>query len=86
MALTSNNLELIKAVANNDIHAARRAALASLTEDRSKKNAHVTDLYRKRLVSTASSLTTLPPGMQTFLVGETPESFNIVVTRNHPLL
>ena len=33
MALTNNNLELIKAVAKNDIHTARKAALASLAED-----------------------------------------------------
>ena len=38
MALTNNNLEIIKAIANNDIHAARMAALASLAEDKSKKN------------------------------------------------
>ena len=39
MALTNNNLEIIKAIAKNDIHGARIAAMASLAEDTSKKNA-----------------------------------------------
>ena len=38
MALTNNNLEIINAITNNEIHSVRRAALASLTEDKSKKN------------------------------------------------
>ena len=47
MALTNNNIEIIKAVANNDIHTARKAALASLVEDTSKKNAWAVDYYKK---------------------------------------
>ena len=39
LALTNNNLEMIKAIANNDVNTAKKAALASLTEDTSKKNA-----------------------------------------------
>ena len=54
MALTSNNLAMIKAIAQNDIHAARLAALASLAEDKSKKNAWVADRYRKYLTGNAS--------------------------------
>ena len=33
MALTSNNLNMIAAIAQNDIHKARAEALASLAED-----------------------------------------------------
>jgi len=44
MALTNNNLELIKAIAKNDMHSARKAALSSLIEDTSKKNAWAVDI------------------------------------------
>jgi len=77
MALTSNNLEIIKSIAKNDIHSARKAALASLIEDTSKKNAWAVDYYRKMLINNASVLTTnLPPDMQTVLVGEVPGGFD----------
>lgn len=77
MALTNNNLEIIKAVANNDIHTARKAALASLVEDTSKKNAWAVDYYRKMLVGNASVLmSNLPADMKTFLVGESPQGFD----------
>lgn len=77
MALTNNNIEMIKAVAKNDIHTARKAALASLTEDNSKKNAWVVNYYRKMLVGNASVLmSNLPTDMQTILVGESPNGFD----------
>ena len=77
MALTNNNLEIIKAVARNDLHTARKAALASLTEDKSKKNAWAVDHYRKMLVGNASvMMSNMPPAMQTILVGETPNGFD----------
>lgn len=77
MALTNNNLEIIKAVANNDIHTARKAALASLVEDTSKKNAWAVDYYKKMLVGNASVLmSNLPSDMKTFLVGESPGGFD----------
>lgn len=78
MALTNNNLELIKAIAKNDIHTARKAALASLAEDNSKKNAWAVDYYRKLLIGNASVLmSNLPADMQTILVGETPGGFDV---------
>lgn len=78
MALTNNNIEIIKAIANNDIHTARKAALCSLLEDKSKKNAWAVDYYRKMLVGNASILmSNLPSDMQTFLVGESPQNFDI---------
>ena len=76
MALTNNNLEIIKAIAKNDIHRARMAALASLAEDTSKKNADMVKYYRKLLVGNASILmSNLPNDMQTFLVGSSPGGF-----------
>lgn len=77
MALTNNNLEMIKAIANNDIHSARKAALASLTEDKSKKNEWAVNRFRKLLTGNASVLmSSLPANMQTFLVGEAPGGFD----------
>ena len=76
MALTNNNLSMIKALANNDMRSAKLAALASLTEDRSKKNAVVIHQYQKMLSGGSDSLmNALPRDMQTFLVGEEPGSF-----------
>ena len=78
MALTNNNLAIIKALANNDVYRAKTAALASLAEDKSKKNAEAVEYYRKLLLSTGSNLIgNLPSDMQTFLVGEMPGSFDI---------
>ncbi len=77
MALTNNNIEIIKAIANNDMHTARKAALCSLIEDKSKKNAWAVDYYRKMLVGNTSVLmSNLPADMQTFLVGESPQGFD----------
>lgn len=77
MALTNNNLEIIKAVANNDIHTARKAALASLIEDTSKKNAWAVNYYKKMLTGNASVLmSNLPTDIKTFLVGEAPGGFD----------
>ncbi len=56
MALTNNNLEIIEAIAKNDIHRARMAAMASLAEDTSKKNADMVKYYRKLLVGNARML------------------------------
>ena len=77
MALTNHNLEMIKALANNDIHKARLSALASLAEDKSKKNAGVVDRYRKMLTGNGSTmLSNLPADIKTFLVGEAPGGFD----------
>ena len=76
MALTYNNLEIIKAIAKNDIHRARTAALASLAEDTSKKNEDIVKYYRKLLVGNASILmSNLPSDIQTYLVGSSPGGF-----------
>lgn len=76
MALTSNNLEMIRAIAQNDLHAARKAALASLAEDKSKKNAWAADRFRKKLTAHASIIaSSMPAGLSAFLTGESPDSF-----------
>lgn len=76
MALTNNNLEMIKGIAKNDIHSAKKAALASLVEDTSKKNAWAVDYYRKLLIGNASiMMSNLPTDMQSILVGESPSGF-----------
>jgi len=76
MAMTNNNLAIIQALSRNDIHAAKTAALASLAEDKSKKNMDVIEHYRKLLIGSASILmTSLPTNLQTILVGSAPDSF-----------
>lgn len=67
MALTNNNLEIIKAIAKNDIHRARIAAMASLAEDTSKKNADIAKYYRKLLVGNASILMSKQKCLSTLL-------------------
>ena len=77
MALTNNNLAVIKALINNNIHEARKAALASLAEDTSKKNAPIVGYYKRMLTGNASILmSNLPADMKTFLVGEAPGGFD----------
>ena len=77
MALTSNNLQLIKAVANNDIHTAKLAALASMAEDSSKKNESVIRQYKKLFEGNISSIVlNLPTALKTILVGEAPGGFD----------
>ena len=77
MALTNNNLAVIKALINNNIHEARKAALASLAEDTSTKNASIVGYYKRMLTGNASILmSNLPADMKTFLVGEAPGGFD----------
>lgn len=77
MALTNNNLRVIEAIAKNDIHSARKAAMASLMEDNSNKNAWARDYYKKLLVSNAGTImNSLPNDMQSILVAEVPSGFN----------
>ena len=77
MALTQNNCELIKAIAENNMSLAKKAALASCVEDESKKNSWFTDKYEKILSSgyTSTILQNIPAKLQWKLVGELPENF-----------
>ena len=76
MALTSSNIEMIQAIARNNLHAARTAALASLAEDRSKKNAGLVDQFKRELTAHASIImSSMPNDLRVFLTGETPDGF-----------
>lgn len=78
MALTNNNLEIIKALAHNDIHRAKLASIASLTEDKSKKNEQVVNYYKKLLASSGSLvMDSLPNDLKTVLVGNMPHNFKV---------
>lgn len=78
MALTNNNLEIIKALVHNDIHRAKLASIASLTEDKSKKNEQVVNYYKKLLASSGSLvMDSLPNDLKTVLVGNMPHNFKV---------
>ena len=77
MALTGNNIEMIKAIAANDIVSARKAALASLFEDTSKKNSDAVEHCKKLIANSAAVMTyNMPKEMQSFLVFEAPSGFD----------
>lgn len=78
MALTQNNCEMIKAIAENNMFLAKKAAIASCVEDGSKKNAWFTQKYEKILCygSASSILENIPPNLKWKLAGELPENFN----------
>jgi SpoVK/Ycf46/Vps4 family AAA+-type ATPase len=76
MALTQANLKLIEAVANNDLYSAKTAAMASLNEDKSKKNALVLERYKQRLRQTSTGAMIIPKNLDTTLVGAIPRNFD----------
>lgn len=45
MALTNNQMTMIKYISKNDLSMAKKAALACLAEDNSKKNEHQVAYY-----------------------------------------
>ena len=68
---------MIKAIAENDMHMAKVCALASLTEDESKKNQYIVQRYKEMLSVNASLfLSQVPHDMQTMLVGSAPRQFD----------
>ena len=77
MSLTQNNCDLIKAVAENNLMKAKKAALASCEEDSTKKNQWFTERYGKILASgyTENILQNIPVKLKRKLVGGLPESF-----------
>ena len=77
MSLTQNNCDLIKAVAENDLIKAKKAALASCEEDSTKKNQWFTKRYGKILASgyAENILQNIPVKLKRKLVGGLPESF-----------
>ena len=77
MALTSNNCEMIKAIAENDFLRARKAAIASCIEDNSKKNEVFIKRYKNLLSNNVLSETqvSLPANLKGKLLVELPETF-----------
>lgn len=69
--LTQNNFDMIAAIVRNDVNLAKKAALASLAEDTSKKNSHKIEYYKDLLKTNI----VLPSNLKTALI-ETND-FNI---------
>ncbi len=59
MALTNNQMEMIKYISKNDLSMAKKAALACLVEDNSKKNASEVSYYTRILQSSSLSMVQL---------------------------
>lgn len=80
MALTTNNIALIRALAENNFPAAYRAALASLVEDTSKKNQYFVEKYKPLLLGKdivgMELKALLPSEVKNLVVGESPEEFS----------
>ena len=80
MALTTNNIALIRALAENNFPAAYRAALASLVEDTSKKNQYFVGKYKPLLLGKDTVglelKALLPSEVKNLVVGESPEEFS----------
>lgn len=78
MALTTNQCEMIKAIAENDMSKAKKAAIASCVEDQTQKNRWFTDQYQKILTNSARTImASIPDSLKWKLSGELPEDFDI---------
>lgn len=75
MALTNNQLELIQAVTKNNLRTAKKAALACLNEDTSKKNEHAVAYYKRVLSNTPTEIK-LPPNLSGYASLETLDNYN----------
>lgn len=64
MGLTENQMQLIKAVAQNDIKAAKKCSLNCLLEDTTAKNRYFCSRNKAILESTASNLIELPQDLK----------------------
>ena len=69
MALTECQKRLIEAVYKSDLHTAKKAALACVAEDTSKKNEWWCGVYQKYLSNTPTFLA-VPPNLEHMLVSE----------------
>lgn len=69
MGLTENQKRLIKAVAGKDLPAARKCALACVSEDTTAKNKSFCTSYHK-LLSNSPEFIQLPFNVSTFLIAE----------------
>ncbi len=70
MGLTNNQQELIKAVSQNDIVAAKKCAIACVTEDTTAKNKWFCNKYKSILESTGGNLMELPYDLKGLLCVE----------------
>lgn len=69
MALTENQKKLIESVYKSDLMTAKKAALACVAEDASKKNEYWCGVYKKYLSNTPTFLT-VPPNLEHMLICE----------------
>lgn len=76
MALTNNQMEMIKYISKNDLSMAKKAALACLAEDNSKKNKSKVSYYTRILQSSSLSMVQLPVDIAGFADLEDLSSYN----------
>lgn len=70
MGMTNNQLALVKYVAENNLHAAKKFALACCAEDTTQKNKYQVTRYKKLLQSGSMNLIELPPNISGFATME----------------
>ena len=70
MGLTDNQKQLIKAVSQNDMIAAKKNAIACIAEDTTSKNHSFCNKYKSVLESTGSNLIELPHDLKNILYVE----------------
>lgn len=76
MALTNNQMTMIKYISKNDLSMAKKAALACLAEDNSKKNESKVSYYTRILQSSSLSMVQLPVDIAGFADLEDLSSYN----------
>lgn len=76
MALTNNNISLIRALADGNIHDAKTFALLSLKEDKTKKNEWATKNLTKKLSCSGLGITeAIPADIKTALIALSGKEF-----------
>lgn len=77
MALTNNNINLIRALSEGDTHKAKQFALLSLKEDKTKKNEWATNSLTKKLFASGLSIgEAIPADINRALVGWSVHEFD----------
>lgn len=76
MALTNNQMAMIEYISKNDLSMAKKAALACLVEDNSKKNERKVSYYTRILQSSSLSMVQLPVDIAGFADLEDLSSYN----------
>lgn len=76
MALTNNQMAMIEYISKNDLSMAKKAALACLVEDNSKKNESKVSYYTRILQSSSLSMVQLPVDIAGFADLEDLSSYN----------